>query len=409
MRTRCLGSGTVARFVIAVGLLWPLGAARVSAEMLLFYDFNTVTNDDTVIDTSGKGNHGQQFGTEFTNPGLGHTGAANDRALDFLGAVDAAFLDVPSALEGAFESIADNDAATVAMWMYGADEQPVDGTAIWFAGDTSGREMVVHVPWSDGVIYYDMAGCDSCLFQFEPDPDQYKGRWNHYAFVKEGEYAAAYRNGELLMETEGRGPFGLITTARFGTFANDPPRYPYAGLMDDIGVWDEALSADAIAVLAGGGVDGDFDLSGVLDAADIDALSAEVVAGTNKAAFDLNGDALVNVTDRDVWVRDLKNTYYGDADLNGEFNSGDFVAVFTAGEYEDATASNSGWADGDWNGDADFNSGDFVAAFSAGGYELGPRASVLGDVSQVPEPAVSTLLFAAGLAGLPWYRRRCRR
>lgn len=94
MRIRCLGSGTVARFVIAVGLLWPLGAARVSAEMLLFYDFNTVTNDDTVIDTSGKGNHGQQFGTEFTNPGLGHTGAANDRALDFLGALDAAFLDV---------------------------------------------------------------------------------------------------------------------------------------------------------------------------------------------------------------------------------------------------------------------------------------------------------------------------
>lgn len=42
-------------------------------------------------------------------------------------------------------------------------------------------------------------------------------------------------------------------------------------------------------------------------------------------------------------MEDLKNTYFGDATLDGEFNSGDFVAAFTAGQYEDALPGDSTW------------------------------------------------------------------
>lgn len=58
----------------------------------------------------------------------------------------------------------------------------------------------------------------------------------------------------------------------------------------------------------------------------------------------------------------------GDANLNGIFNSEDFVIVFQAGEYEDGIAGNSGWAEGDWNCDGDFSSSDMVLAFVNGGY-----------------------------------------
>ena len=51
-------------------------------------------------------------------------------------------------------------------------------------------------------------------------------------------------------------------------------------------------------------------------------------------AFDLNDDGVVNYADREVWVNDLKNTWIGDANLNGEFNSGDMVQVFSRGKYE---------------------------------------------------------------------------
>ncbi|MCA9149447.1 MAG: PEP-CTERM sorting domain-containing protein, partial [Planctomycetales bacterium] len=151
----------------------------------------------------------------------------------------------------------------------------------------------------------------------------------------------------------------------------------------------------------GGGLSGDFNGDGVLDAADIDALSAQVRAGTNPAAYDLNSDNVVDGLDRDVWVNELKKTYYGDSNLDGQFDSSDFVTVFTAGEYEDAIDGNSTWGTGDWNGDGDFNSSDFVTAFSAGGYEQGPRAAV----SAVPEPSSFVLM----LLGLSAFARRRRR
>jgi hypothetical protein len=52
---------------------------------------------------------------------------------------------------------------------------------------------------------------------------------------------------------------------------------------------------------------------------------------------------------------------------------------------------NSGWAEGDWNGDGDFDMGDLVFAFQDGGYEQGRRAA---EAVVVPEPTSSVLLFA---------------
>ena len=65
---------------------------------------------------------------------------------------------------------------------------------------------------------------------------------------------------------------------------------------------------------------------------------------------------------------------YGDANLDGVFNSGDLVQVFQRGEYEDGVAGNSSWGDGDWNGDREFDSADFVAAFKAGSFGSNARA-----------------------------------
>ncbi|MCA9166908.1 MAG: hypothetical protein KDB23_04545 [Planctomycetales bacterium] len=147
---------------------------------------------------------------------------------------------------------------------------------------------------------------------------------------------------------------------------------------------------------------GDFDGNGTVDAADIDALSAVVRQGSNDAAFDLTSDGLVNEADRSFLVETVLNTYFGDSNLDNEFNTTDFVTVFTAGQYEDGVTGNSTWATGDWNGDGDFDSSDFVTAFAAGGYEVGPRAAV----AAVPEPAtVGSCLLAIGLL-LPAVRSR---
>ena len=201
----------------------------------------------------------------------------------------------------------------------------------------------------------------------------------------------------------------LIDFARFddpttGPLAADSYRYTlrYAtngkeGAYQNVITWLDSMS---IVFTTPASTPGDFNANGQLDADDIDLLSVEVVAGTNNVLYDLNSDQQVNAADRDVWVNGLAYTYYGDANLDKEFNSSDFVAVFAAGLYEDTVAGNSGWATGDWNGDKDFDSADFVAAFAAGGYELGQRPAA----QAVPEPAGAVLL-ALGLLGVATRRR----
>ena len=120
-------------------------------------------------------------------------------------------------------------------------------------------------------------------------------------------------------------------------------------------------------------------------------MSVEVRAGTHTASFDVTGDGLVTADDRDMWVRELRKTWFGDSNNDGLFTSSDFVFVFTKGEYEDTVAGNSTWADGDWNGDGEFSSSDFVTAFVDGGFEMGAR----GAVAAVPEPSSMTLVVVA--------------
>ena len=183
------------------------------------------------------------------------------------------------------------------------------------------------------------------------------------------------------------------------------------GWLDDVSIFNHALSeAEVMTIMSGdysayieGGDGCDFDGDGSLGVGDLDLLSAEIAAGTNGASFDVNGDGAVNSADLKQFVEgaDKLNTYLGDSNLDGEFNSSDFVAVFTAGEYEDAEVGNSTWAEGDWNGDGEFNSSDFVAAFSAGGYEIGPRQS-----AAVPEPVASSMLSLGLLTMLALRRRK---
>ncbi|MEZ6120419.1 MAG: LamG domain-containing protein [Pirellulaceae bacterium] len=174
------------------------------------------------------------------------------------------------------------------------------------------------------------------------------------------------------------------------------------------GVWDEfriyavALSEGEVLYLfqsGTGGVAGDFNGDGLLDAADLADLDAAL--GGGNLAFDLNSDGTVDTNDRNFWVKDLANSWIGDSNLDGEFNSSDFVQVFTSGKYE--TGQAAAWSEGDWNGDLVFDSSDFVEAFQDGGYELGPRTGT----QAVPEPngfvSSCLCLFAIG-----WFLRRRR-
>ena len=138
---------------------------------------------------------------------------------------------------------------------------------------------------------------------------------------------------------------------------------------------------------------------------DINELTLATKSDAPDPKFDLDGSGTVDVLDRRYWIVSLANTYFGDSNLDGEFNSSDFVSVFQAAEYDDAIIGNSTWETGDWNGDCEFDSGDFVVAFQEAGYNAGPRRGV----AIVPEPASLACLGVAFLVAVAGTRQTQRR
>jgi hypothetical protein len=150
--------------------------------------------------------------------------------------------------------------------------------------------------------------------------------------------------------------------------------------------WDFSRQSSSTIVLAS--VECDLDANDLCDVNDIDYLIDSIASGTNQPLLDLNRDQEFDGQDIAAWVYSARRTHFGDADLNGFFNSGDLVSVFQYGQYEDGVLLNSSWATGDWTGDREFTTGDLVLAFQDGAYEQGDRTPA----ANVPEP--SAVLFA---------------
>lgn len=121
---------------------------------------------------------------------------------------------------------------------------------------------------------------------------------------------------------------------------------------------------------------GDFNQDNHTDVADVTLLNESIAARNDDQTFDLDSDRKVDGYDRDIWVHELANTHYGDANLDGHFNSADLVQVFIRDKFEDDITSNSTWASGDWNGDGEFDSRDLIVAFEDGGYSFDQQTFV---------------------------------
>ncbi len=113
---------------------------------------------------------------------------------------------------------------------------------------------------------------------------------------------------------------------------------------------------------------GDLNGDERVTAADIDWLYAELRKDQPDPNADLNGDGLFDAEDRTELIEQILQTTFGDANLDGIFDTADIVQILQAGQYEDAIEDNSSWASGDWDGDGDFTTNDLVLALQRGSY-----------------------------------------
>lgn len=145
------------------------------------------------------------------------------------------------------------------------------------------------------------------------------------------------------------------------------------------------------------GLFGDFDMNGLIEAEDIDILSAEVRNSSTDLTFDLNDDGSIDPGDRTAWV-DGVGTLFGDADLNGVVAFADFLAL------AQNFGLDAGWGQGDFDGDATIRFADFLVLAQNFGLSANAASAVA-----VPEPASFLNMLAVLVFGVLRTRKSMRK
>ena len=188
------------------------------------------------------------------------------------------------------------------------------------------------------------------------EDDVNEGEYYHLVAHSQGSDIRLWLNGQELTELFDSDPIGWqARQATIGARVQNSFELvqSFPGTIDELAIYNTLLTEDRIQAHYQAGI-------GNAPVLDINELQDAIKAGSNDARFDINGDGAVNLLDQDAFVENDLNTWTGDANLDGEFNSGDLVAAFTQGEYEDndparpETIMNSRWEDGDWNADREF-------------------------------------------------------
>ena len=165
-----------------------------------------------------------------------------DYALNFGGG---SYVNIPTApLNGISTEI------TVALWSFGeASIFPVNSAIFEGANASGARALNVHLPWSDGSVYWDCGGSGNNYdrIQKAADPSMYEGRWNHWAFTKNTVTGSMkiYLNGVLWQSGTGKTiPIDFNSLILGGSFDHS---LSYFGKIDEFQVWDKELDAATIA------------------------------------------------------------------------------------------------------------------------------------------------------------------
>ena len=119
-------------------------------ELLGYWDFDNNSDPASAPDLSGNSPAATLVSPAvFSEAGLGHSGAGNDRSLDLGASNNAAYAQVPAGDH--LKTAQFNNSMCVSFWQLNTDTL-VQSSSFWI---TSGRAFQAHVPWSDGTLYFD--------------------------------------------------------------------------------------------------------------------------------------------------------------------------------------------------------------------------------------------------------------
>ena len=149
------------------------------------------------------------------------------------------------------EALAGLDSAiTIECWVNGEVAlQPEDGTLFEGINAAGERIVNVHLPWSNGRVYWD-CGQDGGVDRIDAQAEEedYAGHWVHWAFTKDVAAATMhiYKNGELWHSGEDK-DHAILGIVKMNLGSSAGWSNFYNGSVDDFRIWDAALTPDVIA------------------------------------------------------------------------------------------------------------------------------------------------------------------
>ncbi|HIG30338.1 MAG TPA: hypothetical protein EYQ50_22070, partial [Verrucomicrobiales bacterium] len=241
-----------------------------NGSLVVFFDFNDASDSTVTIDNVNGVAGAIEGDAVFTE---GHTGNAGDSAMDF--GPDSAGQIVRVADAPWLNVLGVSNAGTVSFWQ--RLHNIASTSTFWLNNSNSGgvtngdRAFQAHVPWGDGNIYFDTAGCcngaetrisaafSSFPFYTEENLDAdgnglgdgFVNGWHHYAFVKDGDLKQIWIDGELFLDGSNNTPFpNEFTELIIG--ANGTGGNSVHGVVDDFAIFATGLDSSEIGRLAAG-------------------------------------------------------------------------------------------------------------------------------------------------------------
>jgi hypothetical protein len=193
-------------------------------------------DSSTAIDRSGNGYNGSITDATFVD-GIDGT------ALDFNGS--STEITLPAS---AFASL--DQQVTISMWAYGSTELPKSHSVLQALDAAGNRILNIHLPWRNSNVYWD-AGFDTAYDRIHKAAatSQFSGSWSHWVFVKNASIGTMeiYRNGSLFHSGTGKTKSMLgISSVTLGSQGG---HFYYSGLIDDVLLFEVALTAEEVAEL----------------------------------------------------------------------------------------------------------------------------------------------------------------
>jgi hypothetical protein len=204
----------------------------------------------------------------FGAKGSGHSGAAQDYAIDFTPKTPGSILVSDMSF---LNSAAAADEISIAFWAKKYDIAA--GSAFWAESPSSNngqRGAQAHVPWNNNNVYFDTAGCCNGDTRISADiatfPDftgdatdisWWTNNWHHFVFSKKGTDKQIWIDGKLFLDVpDASAPlptdFTGLYIGSYGPANGGPLAGNFHGLMDDFSVFSKQLADTEVAKLSGG-------------------------------------------------------------------------------------------------------------------------------------------------------------